>query len=132
YKPLANSNHKPTSNGCGSMGLKIDTSNLPGFTECCNIHDKCYDTCNNDRSQCDEDFKSCLDNVCLLEGLGKRMSKRDLQACETSSDLFYSGTIALGCLAYKEAQRNACLCNGRTITKKEMQDIEEKEHGGEL
>ncbi|EDO32902.1 predicted protein, partial [Nematostella vectensis] len=110
YKPLTNPNHKPSSNGCGSMGVQLDTTNLPGFTHCCNVHDKCYDSCNNNRAQCDEDFKSCLDNVCLFEGLGKKMKKEEMNACGTSAELFYSGTLALGCMAYKEAQRNACLC----------------------
>ncbi|PFX26466.1 hypothetical protein AWC38_SpisGene8838, partial [Stylophora pistillata] len=44
----------------------LDTSNFAGFTKCCDLHDICYDTCNNDRTQCDDDFKSCLDNECLL------------------------------------------------------------------
>lgn len=39
----------------------------------------------------------------------------------------YSGTLALGCAAYKEAQRHACHCNGRTITKQEMEKIEGEE-----
>ena len=107
--------------------VQLDTTHVPGFTRCCDEHDKCYDTCNNDRTQCDEDFKSCLDNVCLLEGLGNRMTKDQLDACQSSADLMYSGTLALGCASYKEAQRNACHCNGRTITKKEMEEIERDE-----
>ncbi|XP_074618318.1 group XIIA secretory phospholipase A2-like [Acropora palmata] len=127
YKPLANRSHKPSSNGCGSMGIKIDTTHFSGFTRCCDLHDICYDTCNNDRNQCDEDFKSCLDNECLLTGLGNRLPKEQLDSCQSSADLMYSGTYALGCMAYKEAQRNACLCNGRTLTKKEMEDLERNE-----
>lgn len=98
------------------MGIKIDTTHFSGFTRCCDLHDICYDTCNNDRNQCDEDFKSCLDNECLLTGLGNRLPKEQLDSCQSSADLMYSGTYALGCMAYKEAQRNACLCNGRTLT----------------
>ncbi|CAH3117701.1 unnamed protein product [Pocillopora meandrina] len=127
YKPLTNPKHKPSSDGCGSMGIKLDTSNFAGFTRCCDLHDICYDTCNNDRTQCDDDFKSCLDNECLLTGLGNRLPKKQLDACQTSADLMYSGTLALGCASYKEAQRNACLCNGRTITKKEMEELERNE-----
>ena len=84
-------------------------------------------TCNNDRNQCDEDFKSCLDNECLLTGLGNRLPKEELEACQKSADLMYSGTYALGCMSYKEAQRNACLCNGRKITKNEMDELERDE-----
>ena len=34
------------------------------MTSCCDAHDICYDTCNKDRDQCDEDFKKCLDDMC--------------------------------------------------------------------
>ena len=107
--------------------LQLDTTHFAGFTRCCDLHDKCYDTCNNDRNQCDEDFKSCLDNECLLTGLGNRLPKEELEACQNSADLMYSGTYALGCMSYKEAQRNACLCNGRKITKNEMDELERDE-----
>ena len=107
--------------------LQLDTTHFAGFTRCCDLHDKCYDTCNNDRNQCDEDFKSCLDNECLLTGLGNRLPKEELEACQKSADLMYSGTYALGCMSYKEAQRNACLCNGRKITKNEMDELERDE-----
>ncbi|CAH3027715.1 unnamed protein product [Porites evermanni] len=127
HKPLANPKHIPSSDGCGSMGIKLDTTHFAGFTRCCDLHDKCYDTCNNDRNQCDEDFKSCLDNECLLTGLGNRLPKEELEACQKSADLMYSGTYALGCMSYKEAQRNACLCNGRKITKNEMDELERDE-----
>ena len=55
------------------------------------------------------------------------MPKEQLDACQTSADLMYSGTLALGCAAYKEAQRNACHCNGRKVTKKEMEEVEREE-----
>ena len=112
---------------CLFFFLQLDTTHFAGFTRCCDLHDKCYDTCNNDRNQCDEDFKSCLDNECLLTGLGNRLPKEELEACQKSADLMYSGTYALGCMSYKEAQRNACLCNGRKITKNEMDELERDE-----
>merc|ERR1719378_815497 len=107
---MSNPKHKPTSNGCGSMGLQLDTSQMPGFTECCDVHDKCYDTCNNDRSQCDEDFKSCLSSVCLFEGLSNKKSKTKIKECKALADMMYATTSSLGCAAYMESQRNACLC----------------------
>ena len=83
--------------------------------------------CNNDRNQCDDEFKSCLEYECFKTGVGNQFPKEQLDACQTSADLMYSGTLALGCAAYKEAQRNACHCNGRTITKKEMEELEREE-----
>ena len=62
-----------------------------------------------------------------MTGLGNRLPKEQLDGCQTSADLMYSGTLALGCAAYKEAQRHACHCNGRTITKQEMEKIEGEE-----
>ncbi len=43
-----NPKHKPTFNGCGIPGMKVERVS-EGFTECCNKHDICYDTCNSDR-----------------------------------------------------------------------------------
>lgn len=34
------------------------------MTKCCDAHDICYDTCNNDKEVCDMDFKRCLYKYC--------------------------------------------------------------------
>jgi len=34
------------------------------MTDCCNAHDVCYDTCGQDKEQCDFDFKRCLYKMC--------------------------------------------------------------------
>ena len=96
---------------------------MPGFTECCDIHDKCYDTCNADRKQCDEDFKSCLSNVCLFEGLSEKKSKKLMKQCQSSADLMYATTSTLGCTAYIQSQANACLCSGKKLSKKEIKRL---------
>eukprot|EP00794_Sanderia_malayensis_P016617 gene16617-18307_t len=124
-KPLANPKHTPTSNGCGSMGLQLDTSDMPGMRECCDVHDKCYDTCNNYKIQCDEEFRSCLSNVCLFDGLSNRKSKAKMKECQGSADMMYATTSSLGCAAYMESQRNACLCGGRQLTKRQMKEANE-------
>ena len=53
------------------------------------------------------------------------MSQNQLKECQNAADLMYSGTIGFGCSAYKEAQRNACLCNGRTLTAKEVEQLDD-------
>ena len=93
---------------------------MPGFTECCDVHDMCYDSCNSDRKQCDEDFKSCLSNVCLFEGLSNEESKTKMKQCQTSADMMFATTSSLGCAAFMESQRNACLCNGKTLNKEQL------------
>lgn len=39
-KPVPKEGHEPHSNGCGSYGMQVDTSQLPGFEECCDVHGK--------------------------------------------------------------------------------------------
>ena len=105
--------------------FQLDTSDIPGFTECCDAHDKCYDTCSNDRSDCDEHFKSCLSSVCLFDGLSNKKSKDKMTQCQTSADMMHAATTSLGCTAFKESQRNACLCDGRKISRKQMKKLSE-------
>ena len=100
---------------------------MPGFTECCDVHDKCYDTCNNDRKECDENFKSCLSDVCLFDGLSKNKLKSKMKECQSSADMMYATTSTLGCSAYIHSQANACLCNGRKLTKKEVDRLFDKD-----
>lgn len=37
---------------------------IPLMTKCCNHHDRCYDTCGNEKNDCDEQFQSCLSKIC--------------------------------------------------------------------
>lgn len=74
--------HVPSSNGCGSLGIKLDTSMFPGFEKCCDSHDKCYDTCNEDRDECDMVFKDCLNAVCVA--VKKSRSSDQAQLCENA------------------------------------------------
>lgn len=34
------------------------------MTKCCNQHDRCYDTCGNQKHDCDEEFQDCLETIC--------------------------------------------------------------------
>lgn len=63
---MKNRNHVPSADGCGSLGIQIASEYLPiaEMTSCCNLHDKCYDTCNSDKELCDIEFKRCLYNYC--------------------------------------------------------------------
>ncbi|XP_077999545.1 group XIIA secretory phospholipase A2-like [Glandiceps talaboti] len=113
-KPMKNKGHKPTYNGCGSMGIELDTEGLPAMTKCCNKHDLCYDTCGADRNQCDEDFKNCLYKMCEKEfngGKSSTFSKKKLDGCKSTGDLMYIGTMGLGCKSFLDAQEKACTCH---------------------
>lgn len=63
---MRNKFYTPSANGCGIVGMKISTEYLPtkDMELCCNEHDLCYDTCNNDKELCDLDFRRCLHKIC--------------------------------------------------------------------
>merc|ERR1712179_743940 len=89
-----NENHVKTSNGCGSLDIIFDDSENSlihvekEFSDCCNSHDKCYDSCGEDKDQ------RFLDN----------------KKCKLKAKLFYMAVVGVGCVPYKNAQKNACLC----------------------
>ncbi|XP_014065066.2 group XIIA secretory phospholipase A2-like isoform X2 [Salmo salar] len=66
YKLEAQPGYKPSPpNGCGSplLGFQFDIG-IPSLTKCCNQHDRCYDTCNRDKHDCDNEFQECLETIC--------------------------------------------------------------------
>ncbi|KAJ3660069.1 hypothetical protein Zmor_004539 [Zophobas morio] len=109
--PKPDRNHVPTADGCGSLGLKIDSDYLPvgEMKKCCDEHDKCYDTCNNDKEVCDLEFKRCLYRYC--EGYEKMVGGGTMvKACKGAAKMLFTGTLTLGCKSYMDAQRKACYC----------------------
>ncbi|XP_033730824.1 group XIIA secretory phospholipase A2-like [Pecten maximus] len=104
--------HVPTSNGCGSYGMVLNTEKLPKMTKCCDSHDICYDTCNTNKESCDRIFKQCLEVMC--SDLAGSLSREEFEGCEATAELMYQGTVALGCGSFKEGQKNACECVNKT------------------
>lgn len=108
--PVMNLNHVPQSNGCGSLGMFFEKEDLPRaeMVDCCNDHDLCYDTCGSDKEDCDRKFKRCLYSICDVNK--KELDLISEKKCKGGAKLLYMATMALGCTAYKEAQREACSC----------------------
>lgn len=108
--PVPNINHIPQANGCGSLGVFFDKEDLsrPEMEECCNEHDKCYDTCGSDKELCDNKFKGCLYSTC--KDNQKDMDMLAFKTCKGGAKLLYTATMALGCASYKDAQHSACQC----------------------
>lgn len=109
--PKQNRYYQPSSNGCGSLGLNINTEYLPAveMENCCNSHDICYDTCNRDKELCDLDFKRCLYNYCDTHEkstVGSIVAK----GCKAAAKMLSTGTITLGCKSYLDSQERACYC----------------------
>ncbi|CAG9856961.1 unnamed protein product [Phyllotreta striolata] len=120
-EPRPNRNHIPTADGCGSLGVKIDSNYLPvgEMTKCCDEHDICYDTCRKNKEICDVEFKRCLYKYC--DGYeGSVASGTIVKACKGAAKMLFTGTLTLGCRAYLDAQSQACYCpsSGRKNARK--------------
>lgn len=109
--PSKNKFYIPQSDGCGSLGLKIDTDYLPAveMEVCCNAHDVCYDTCNSDKELCDLDFKRCLYKYCD-EYEKNVVGELVVKGCKTAAKMLFTGTITLGCKSYLDSQTRSCYC----------------------
>jgi len=93
---------EPYSNGCGSYGLSVKSEF--GFTPCCDEHDKCYGTCGKTRKACDDAFLACMNQRC------QRVPAKQQNACQSEASLFSLSTVALGCNAFINSQREGCEC----------------------
>ncbi len=112
FVPVAKDEHEPTSNGCGSLDFLFDDSEESfvyvekEFSSCCDIHDHCYDTCLEDKDECDLKFKKCLYKVCR----SKKGEYFGTKKCKLKAKLFYMTVLGVGCQSYLEAQKQACQC----------------------
>lgn len=101
----------PSSDGCGSLGMKIDTQYLPApeMGKCCEVHDVCYDTCNSDKELCDLEFKRCLYKYC---DTFEKVPASDLliKGCKAAAKMLFTGTTTLGCKSFLDSQKRACYC----------------------
>ncbi|CAB1327316.1 unnamed protein product [Coregonus sp. 'balchen'] len=67
---------------------------IPSLTKCCNQHDRCYDTCNRDKHDCDDEFQECLETI----------------SCENTVTLLFEAVMHMGCKPYMDSQRDSCIC----------------------
>ncbi|XP_074040863.1 phospholipase A2 group XII [Leptinotarsa decemlineata] len=114
-QPKPNRNHIPSTDGCGSLGLKIPSDYLPvaQMQKCCDSHDLCYDTCGKDKEVCDVDFKRCLYKHC--ESYEKLLGGTTMmKACKGAAKMLFTGTLTLGCKSFLDAQSKACYCTSQS------------------
>ena len=108
--PRQKPGHVPDANGCGSMNVIFDDSDesyirIEGdFTECCNEHDVCYDTCGSDKDMCDVRFKKCLYASC------KKANSLMATGCKIKAKMAFMAVLGIGCQPFKDAQAEACEC----------------------
>ncbi|KAI4890064.1 hypothetical protein NFI96_017200 [Prochilodus magdalenae] len=130
YKPVPRPGYKPPPpNGCGSplFGFQASLEELdltlkrlvcylqfdigiPSMTKCCNLHDRCYDRCGQEKHDCDKQFQVCLETICrnVQMTLGLDQS---VQACESAVKLLFDAVMHLGCKPYLDSQRESCICH---------------------
>lgn len=127
---MKNKQHTPSSDGCGSMGMKISSEYLPSteMGTCCDSHDLCYDTCNSDKELCDLDFKRCLYKYC---DTFEKSTAGDvlIKGCKAAAKMLFTGTMTLGCRSYLDAQERACFCPAASNNNHQQQQKSGKYNG---
>lgn len=123
--------HVPNVNGCGSYNITLDFEAIgaPEFTQCCNVHDVCYEECGNTQVGCDNSFQGCLMGQCdkwaaefdwnALKKLSKSINSHLIiyfiylykKGCYGAAKVMYWAVSGLGCPAYLSSQENACYCS---------------------
>ena len=91
------------------------------MTKCCNLHDTCYDTCNSDKEKCDVEFRRCLYKYC--ESYDTK-STGIVNTCKAAAKVLFTGTTALGCKSFLDAQENACYCDSQEKYKKSKKSFQ--------
>jgi hypothetical protein len=105
----------PIPNGCGPAGGSLapfipERFGPANFTSCCNTHDVCYGTCNDDKGDCDNSFFGCLASTCTSAFLLR--PPQLLAACLTVAGIYFSAVSLRGQKFYDAAQTQACDCCG--------------------
>ena len=98
-------NYTPSVNGCGGKdGIKFpENFLLYNIKEACNIHDRCYGTCGEDRLKCDAGLLWDIYTICIKEG-GVLLHAHCLQIAYA-----YSGVVLIaGNEFYEEGQDEGC------------------------
>ena len=113
--------HVPEFNGCGpAQGFishiipnRIGPYRNIDFTQACNNHDICYDTCNSVKSTCDRNFLADMTAACTAAYSGRGWFARYMRtACTADAYLYYTAVskTSTGTDAYESAQKEACDC----------------------
>jgi len=115
-KKIARKENKVSVDGCGSMlhdydfHFDFDKIKLTGFNDCCNKHDVCYGTCNEQKNECDSTFKECLFDRCDELGRKNLAIKSYVAICKEAAQAMFISVVKLGCPAYGKAQKHECVC----------------------
>lgn len=105
---VPNPSHVPSFNGCGTASFPVSgqIGNV-NVTPACHNHDRCYDTCNKVKDNCDTTFKDEMLAICAA---GNPKDSTALADCIQTADVYYRAVAAFGDQPYEAAQNAACLC----------------------
>jgi Group XII secretory phospholipase A2 precursor (PLA2G12) len=113
-KRVPHAGHTPSGNGCGPRGQQARTPQGFGrasFRATCNTHDICYDTCNSDRTACDQAFSVELERVCRQTYRTSTIVGLELLTrCMRRAELYSLAAMIGGGSYYDAAQLQACEC----------------------
>jgi secretory phospholipase A2 len=102
-------------NGCGPVNLNIDRFlreiGEEILIECCNEHDRCYDTCGKKQFICDTTFLHCMIQACQ-----QLLPSSNINRCQIDAKILFWFVFLGGQSAYQQAQQqNHCFSNNTFI-----------------
>ena len=113
----------PTPNGCGAKdGISVPDGGPFGgwtFEPACNDHDRCYGTCGQSKTFCDQEFLRAMLASCRQSwrSTGRLRYTPPVylayRACIAQAHIYYKAVSWLGKDAYDKAQKAACARNPR-------------------
>lgn len=98
-----------TVNGCGTSLIQVQSEF--DFTECCHWHDACYATCGMKKKACERRFEKCMKQRCQDDPGTTTKTKTKKDACTTQADMYLFMVNMMGCPAFQESQKEACMCS---------------------
>jgi hypothetical protein len=123
---VAHPGHVPGFNGCGPAALQGVQFIIPqgyksaSFTDACNGHDVCYDTCNTNKGTCDMGFGESMVQSCTetyqpiisdeADPILKQRFNYEFTLCKLAAFRFFNAVSLAGQGAFDSAQKDACDC----------------------
>ena len=101
-------------NGCGPEGGVIWGADVVpdsyffvvNFENACNLHDRCYGSCNSNKAQCDDLLRQAMKIECYKSLF---LFPLFLNSCLAQVDIYWVAISKLGNGAFEAAQDNACV-----------------------
>mmetsp|Transcript_1514 Transcript_1514/g.2666 ORF Transcript_1514/g.2666 Transcript_1514/m.2666 type:complete len:238 (+) Transcript_1514:47-760(+) len=100
--PKLDQHKKMIANGCGPEGMIIKEPY--GLWRCCNSHDVCFSVCGTSHNFCEDQFASCMDEVC------EQLPDQKRKECMSQASTFSTMTKLFGVGFHQASQNESCEC----------------------